>query len=84
MDIEKAREIAKALTEGRYTHDYPITVDEARKLGLNISTNVPPEVYVLMQLYPQAIQQRPGVEYFPRPPIPFYPTRREESFRKIV
>jgi len=81
MEVEKAREIAKIFTEGKYTHDYPITVDEARKLGLNINTNVPPEVYILMQLYPQAIQQRPGVEYLPRPPIPFYPVRGEEPTR---
>jgi len=52
---------AKIFTEGKYTHDYLITVDEARKLGLNINTNVPPEVYILIHLYPQAIQQRPGV-----------------------
>jgi len=79
MGVERAREIAKALTEGKYTHDYPITVDEARELGLNVNTNVPPEVYTLMQLYPQALQQRPGVEYLPRPPVPFYPTRQEEK-----
>jgi len=79
MGVEIAREIAKALTEGKYTHDYPITVDEARELGLNVNTNVPPEVYTLMQLYPQALQQRPGVEYLPRPPVPFYPTRQEEK-----
>uniref|UniRef100_A0A7C5TFF4 Serine protease n=1 Tax=Ignisphaera aggregans TaxID=334771 RepID=A0A7C5TFF4_9CREN len=78
LGVEKAIEIAKVLTEGRYTHDYPITVEEARKLGLNVNTNVPPEVYVLMRLYPQAIQQRPGVEYLPRPPVPFYHMEREK------
>lgn len=81
VGTEKAIEIAKALTEGRYTHDYPITVEEARKLGLNISTNVPPEVYMLMELYPQAIQERPGVEYLPRPP-PFYYRHSAEQERK--
>lgn len=69
---EKALEVARALTEGRYTHDYPITVEEARKLGLNVNTNMPPEIYELMNLYPQALQQRPGIEYLPRPPVPFY------------
>ncbi len=69
---EKATEIARKLTEGYYTHDYPITADEARKLGLNINTNVPPEIYALMELYPQALQQRPGVEYLPRPQVPYY------------
>lgn len=69
---EKARGIAKKLTEGYYTHDYPITVDELKNMGLPVSTNVPPEVYMLMELYPQAIQQRPGIEYLPRPQIPYY------------
>ncbi|MGC9009353.1 MAG: SDH family Clp fold serine proteinase [Sulfolobales archaeon] len=74
VGVEKATEIAKVLTEGRYTHDYPITVEEAKQLGLNINTNVPPEVYDLMDLYPQAIQHRPGVEYLPKP----RPVGREE------
>lgn len=75
---EKATEIAVELTEGRYTHDYPITVEEAKRLGLNINTAVPPEIYALMELYPQAMQQRPGVEYLPRPHIPFYQRRDTE------
>jgi hypothetical protein len=56
-------------------------VEEARKLGLNISTNVPPEVYMLMELYPQAIQERPGVEYLPRP-SPFYYRYSAEQERR--
>ncbi len=69
---EKALEIADRLTSGYYTHDYPITVEEARSMGLPVSTEVPPEIYELMELYPQAIQQRPGVEYLPRPQVPYY------------
>jgi len=79
LGADKAREVAKLLTEGNYTHDYPITVEEARKLGLNVKTDVPPEVYMLMKLYPQALQQRPGVEYLPRPPVPFYQKEQRES-----
>jgi len=79
LDRDKALEIARELTEGKYTHDYPITVEEARKLGLNVKTDVPPEIYTLMELYPQAIQQRPGVEYLPRPHIPFYQRERERT-----
>jgi len=68
---EKAKEVAKRLTEGSWTHDYPITTDEAKALGLPIKTEVPPEVYELMALYPQTQQQRPGIEYLPYPsPIP--------------
>jgi ClpP class serine protease len=72
MPVEKAEKIAEELTAGYYTHDYPITVDHALKMGLPIKTNVPPEVYTLMELFPQAIQQRPGVEYVPRPQVPYY------------
>ncbi len=69
---DKARMVADKLTSGYYTHDYPITVEEAKKLGLPVSTDVPPEVYQLMELYPQALQQRPGVEFIPRPQVPYY------------
>jgi ClpP class serine protease len=67
MPLEKAESIAVALTEGRWTHDYPITVDEARALGLPVSTDMPEEVYELMSLHPQPIQRRPSVQYVPLP-----------------
>ena len=67
---EKAEEIADKLVSGYYTHDYPITVDELRKMGIKVSTEVPPEVYELMELYPQARAVRPGVEYIPHPSMP--------------
>ncbi len=68
MGEDKAREVAKILTEGRWTHDYPITVEVARELGLNVNTEVPEEVYMLMELYPQPMMQRQGVEFVPTPP----------------
>ncbi|NOZ58815.1 MAG: hypothetical protein GXO66_04485 [Euryarchaeota archaeon] len=65
---EKAEELARILTEGRWTHDFPITVDIARELGLEVSTDVPEEVYSLMELYPQPITKRhPSVEFIPTP-----------------
>jgi len=67
MTLEKAESIAVALTEGRWTHDYPITVEEARALGLPVSTDMPEEVYELMSLHPQPIQRRPSVQYVPLP-----------------
>jgi hypothetical protein len=46
-------------------------VEEARGLGLPISTDVPKEVYQLMNMYPQAGMGRPTVEYIPLPyPLP--------------
>ncbi len=70
MGEEKAWEVAKKLTEGGWTHDYPITVERARQLGLPVKTEVPPEVYELMELYPQAPYNRPGVEFIPQPVQP--------------
>ncbi|ACX72252.1 protein of unknown function DUF114 [Methanocaldococcus vulcanius M7] len=64
---EKAKELSKTLTEGRWTHDYPITVEEARELGLDVDTNVPEEVYMLMELYKQPLKQRGTVEFMPYP-----------------
>ncbi|HEV2294118.1 MAG TPA: hypothetical protein VGR35_09685 [Tepidisphaeraceae bacterium] len=52
---------------GVWTHDYPITVEQARQLGLSISTPVPEDLYLLMALYPQPRQGRPSVEYLPAP-----------------
>lgn len=68
---EKARQIAKILTEGTWTHDYPITFEKAKELGLPVKPEVPPEVYKLMELYPQAGFNRPGVEYIPYPTVPY-------------
>jgi ClpP class serine protease len=62
---ERAIALANALSEGRWTHDFPITVEGARELGLPVSTNMPAEVYALMDLYPQAGEGRPSVIYVP-------------------
>jgi ClpP class serine protease len=68
---EKATEIARILT-----HDYPITAEEAKNLGLNVSTELPDEIYLLMQLYPQSQGLRPSVQYVPLP----YRTKGNRSF----
>jgi ClpP class serine protease len=64
---EVAEKIAEDLATGRWTHDYPISVEQGRELGLNISEEMPEEVYQLMNLYPQATQRRPSVAYIPIP-----------------
>ncbi len=66
-DAERAEALATALTDGRWTHDYPITVDEARQLGLPVSTEMLPDVLRFMQLFPQPGVRRPSVEYVPAP-----------------
>jgi ClpP class serine protease len=62
---EQATALAKTLTEGRWTHDYPITVQGARELGIKVTTDMPRTVYELMDLYPQAGAARPSVLYVP-------------------
>ncbi len=73
QDEQRASAIAEALSSGQWTHDYPISVDEARELGLPVTTEVPQQVYDLMVLYPQAAQRRPSVEYIPGPYAPRSP-----------
>ena len=65
MDKAGAKKLARTLSEGRWTHDYPILPDEAKELGLKVSTEMPQEVYELMSLYPQPTRAVPSVEYLP-------------------
>lgn len=65
MPKEKAQELAVAMSEGRWTHDFPITVPFALQLGLPVTTKMPRIVYDLMDLYPQSTTQRPSVIYIP-------------------
>lgn len=65
-DIEKAEKIAEELSQGKYTHDYPLTVEFLKSLGINVSTAVEEEVYQLMELYPQP-SGIPTVQYLPEP-----------------
>ncbi len=67
MPPEKAAELAKLLSEGTWTHDYPITYEKALELGLPVSDEMPDLVLQLMALYPQPVRQQPSVEYLPMP-----------------
>jgi ClpP class serine protease len=64
---ERAQELAQVLSEGRWTHDYPFTVEEAKELGLPVNAEMPEVVYKLMALYRQPGQRRPSVQYIPVP-----------------
>jgi len=68
---ELADKLAEELASGQWTHDYPISSDEARSLGLLVSSEMPTEIYKLMNLYPQAATRRPSVDFIPLP----YPAR---------
>jgi ClpP class serine protease len=67
MDDEKAEELADMLTRGEWTHDYPITTEEAQKMGLPVSTDMPETIYQYMNLFPQPGHRRPSVQYIPVP-----------------
>jgi ClpP class serine protease len=64
---EKSAEMATLLTSGTWTHDYPITYERARELGLPVRTDMPENMLRLMELYPQPMRRQPSVEYVPVP-----------------
>ena len=64
---DKAKELSEILSTGKWTHDYPLTVDKLRDLGISINTQVPSKVYNLFDLYKQPVSQRPSVQYIPVP-----------------
>lgn len=70
MDGARAGELAKLLSHGTWTHDYPITAEAARGLGLPVSTAMPEEILDLMELYPQPARTAPSVDYLPEPSPP--------------
>lgn len=59
MASEQADGIARALSEGRWTHDYGMSVTEAKLLGLPVVADMPREILALMDLYAQP-PRRPG------------------------
>jgi ClpP class serine protease len=67
MSQEQAAALAEKLSTGTWTHDYPITAEEGKSLGLPISTEMPEEVYQFMALFQQPTRTRPSVEYIPVP-----------------
>jgi ClpP class serine protease len=64
---EKAQELARLLSEGRWTHDHPLTSDAVKSLGLPVRTDIPAEFLDLLSLYPQPVRRQPAVEYLPVP-----------------
>jgi ClpP class serine protease len=53
MAGEKAKELAALISTGQFTHDFPITVERARAVGLPTSTDMPESIYTLMGLCPK-------------------------------
>ena len=73
--IENARKIAKILSSGEWTHDYALTVDKLKEIGIDITPKIPTYFYDFMEYYGQAPQQKPTVDYIPEP----YPKREKEQ-----
>jgi ClpP class serine protease len=67
MTPDKAKTLAHTLSEGRWTHDFPITCDRLKEMELPVTPSLPEEIYDLMELYPQQAQRRPSVQYIPLP-----------------
>ena len=67
MPQDKAEELATLLSQGTWTHDYPITLERAKELGLPVSADIPDDVVKLMTLFPQPVRRQPSVEYLPVP-----------------
>ena len=67
LSAEQAGKLADLMSTGTWTHDYPITVEEAQRLGLKAHADMPRDVLQLMSLYPQPTRRQPGVEYLPIP-----------------
>lgn len=67
---DKAKELVDNLASGQWTHDYGLTAEEARSLGLNVRSGIDPSILDLMELYPQPIRQTPSIEFLPRGRVP--------------
>jgi ClpP class serine protease len=67
LPTAQAEALADKLSKGVWTHDYPISAEEARALGLPVRTDMPTEIYEFMALFPQPTRTHPSVEYVPIP-----------------
>ncbi|MBA2854013.1 ClpP class serine protease [Methanococcus maripaludis] len=67
MGEEKANYLSETLSTGKWTHDYPLTINKLKDLGIEVNTNLPNIVYELFDLYRQPVNQRPSVQYVPVP-----------------
>jgi ClpP class serine protease len=80
MPEPRAREVARLLSSGVWTHDYPLMAAELEQLGLPVKFGVPDEERALMNLYPQPRGRQESVESFPEAPIvPGLPPGRDGS-----
>lgn len=67
IPAEKVQQLSELLSQGTWTHDYPITYEKAKEFGLQVSSQMPDEFLRLMSLYPQPVRTQPSVQYLPEP-----------------
>jgi ClpP class serine protease len=71
----RAREVARLLATGVWTHDHPLMAPDLLGLGLPVVVGVPEEERAFMNLFPQPRGREDAVEFFPGRPTP---ARRQE------
>jgi hypothetical protein len=64
---DRARDLARLLATGAWTHDHPLLAADLEQLGLPVRVGVPKEERELMDLFPQPRGREPSVEYVPTP-----------------
>ncbi len=67
LGTQKAQELSELLSQGTWTHDHPISWQEAKDMGLPVKTDMPDLFYELMSLFPQPVKREPSVEFLPIP-----------------
>jgi ClpP class serine protease len=76
-DHQRARDVARLLSQGTWTHDHPLMASDLEGLGLPVRVGVPAEERALMNLYPQPRGREAAVEYVPSRSVPGLPPGRE-------
>jgi ClpP class serine protease len=74
---QRARDVARLLSQGTWTHDHPLMASDLELLGLPVRVGVQAEERALMDLYPQPRGREAAVEYVPGRPVPGLPPGRE-------
>ncbi len=67
MNPEEAREVARELSKGKWTHDFALVCSAIGELGLPVACRIPESIYRLMDLYPQPSRAPMSVEFIPIP-----------------
>jgi ClpP class serine protease len=64
---DRARDVARILSTGVWTHDHPLMARDLEQFQLPVKVGVPSEERALMELYPQPRGREPAVEYASTP-----------------